>query len=143
MPPVSYQQVLAQLDPEAIARDTLAFVRVPSETGAEGAGGEYFAELCERAGLEVEVDRFIPERPNVYARLAGTAPGRPLLFNGHLDTIPRGASDPPDLRDGWVIGRGAEDMKGGLVAMVHAAMALRRAGRAAPLGPLALGGRWA
>ena len=127
MPPVSYQQVLAQLDPEAIARDTLAFVRVPSETGAEGAGGEHFAELCERAGLEVEVDRFIPERPNVYARLAGTAPGRPLLLNGHLDTIPRGASDPPDLRDGWVIGRGAEDMKGGLVAMVHAAMALRRA----------------
>ena len=128
MPPVSYQQVLAQLDPEAIARDTLAFVRVPSETGAEGAGGEHFAELCERAGLEVEVDRFIPERPNVYARIAGTAPGRPLLLNGHIDTIPRGASDPPDLRDGWVIGRGAEDMKGGLVATVHAAMALRRAG---------------
>ena len=45
-----------------------------------------------------------------------------------MDTIPRGDSEPPELRDGWVVGRGAEDMKGGLVATVHAATALRRAG---------------
>ena len=128
MQPVSYQQVLARLDPEAIARDTLAFVQVPSETGAEGAGGEYFAALCQRAELEIEIDRFIADRPNVYARLPGTERGRPLMLNGHVDTIPRGDSDPPELRDGWVVGRGAEDMKGGLVAMVHAASALRRAG---------------
>ncbi|MCY4110695.1 MAG: M20/M25/M40 family metallo-hydrolase, partial [Chloroflexi bacterium] len=125
---VMHQQVLDLLDADAIARDTLAFVQVPSETGAEGPGGEHFAALCERAGLEVEVDRFIPDRPNVYARHPGSESGRPLLLNGHVDTIPRGASDPPEMRDGWVVGRGAEEMKGGLVAMVHAAMALRRAG---------------
>ena len=68
------------------------------------------------------------DRPNVYARLPGAERGRPLLLNGHVDTIPRGDSDPPEMRDGWVVGRGAEDMKGGLVAMVHAAVALRRAG---------------
>lgn len=125
---VMHQRVMDLLDAEALARDTLAFVQVPSETGAEGPGSEHFAALCERAGLEVEVDRFISDRPNVYARLPGTTPGRPLLLNGHVDTIPRGDSDPPALRDGWVVGRGAEDMKGGLVAMVHAAMALRLAG---------------
>ena len=141
MQPVSYQQVLARLDPEAIARDTLAFVEVASETGAEGPGSEHFAAFCERAGLEVEVDRFIADRPNVYARLPGTERGRPLMLNGHVDTIPRGDSDPPELRDGWVVGRGAEDMKGGLVAMVHAASALRRAGVPLALGPLAVGSR--
>ncbi len=123
-----HQRVLDLLDAEAIARDTLAFVEVASETGAEGPGSEHFAALCERAGLEVEVDRFIADRPNVYARLPGAERGRPLLLNGHVDTIPRGDSDPPEMRDGWVVGRGSEDMKGGLVAMVHAAMALRRAG---------------
>src|SRR4029453_4201871 len=47
--------------------------------------------------------------------------------NGHTDTIPIGVSRPP-ARDGdWIVGRGAEDMKGGLVAMVHAAAALRKA----------------
>ena len=122
------ERVLEQLDAEAIARDTLDFVRVTSETGTEGPGSEHFASLCERAGLEVEIDRFIPDRPNVYARLPGVAQGSPLLLNGHVDTIPVGASDAPDLQDGWVVGRGSEDMKGGLVATVYAVLALQRAG---------------
>ncbi len=124
--------VVAAIDPAAIARDTLEFVQVASETGTEGPGSRFFADLCGRAGLEVEVDPFEPERPNVYARLPGGGGSEigagVLLFNGHVDTIPIGDSDPPALTDGWVVGRGAEDMKGGLVASVHAAAALRAAG---------------
>jgi hypothetical protein len=37
-----------------------------------------------------------------------------LLLNGHTDTIPIGASQTPSLDGDWIIGRGAEDMKGGL-----------------------------
>ena len=55
------------------------------------------------------------------------APVQPCVLNGHVDTIPIGVSWPPRREDGWVCGRGAEDMKGGLVAMVHAARAVQRA----------------
>ena len=44
--------------------------------------------------------------------------GSALVLNGHVDTIPIGVSWPPRREGGWVCGRGAEDMKGGLVAMV-------------------------
>jgi acetylornithine deacetylase/succinyl-diaminopimelate desuccinylase-like protein len=125
--------VLRHIDAEAIARDTLEFVRVKSETGDEGEGSQFLAGLLRREGFEVTLDDVEPGRPNVYTLVQGPARGqtgrsRTLLFNGHTDTIPVGVSAPP-ARDGdWVIGRGTEDMKGGLVAMVHAAAALKKAG---------------
>jgi acetylornithine deacetylase/succinyl-diaminopimelate desuccinylase-like protein len=127
-------RVLDEIDAGRIARDALAFVSVPSETGREGPGSLFLAELLRREGFEPTLDEVEPDRPNVYARLGGRgAPqaGPALLLNGHTDTIPIGASDPPGREGEWIVGRGAEDMKGGLTAMVHAAGALRRAG--APL----------
>ncbi len=121
--------MLLEMNSGAIARDTLDFINVPSETGAERDGSLFFAELLRREGFEPELDLVEDDRPNVYARLPGTDPSAPaLLFNGHTDTIPIGQSAPPALDGDWVVGRGAEDMKGGLVAVVHAAIALKRAG---------------
>jgi acetylornithine deacetylase/succinyl-diaminopimelate desuccinylase-like protein len=115
------------LQAEALGLDTLEFVRVPSETGTEQPGSQFFADLLQREGFETEFDPVDSTRSNVYARLPGLDPRAPVfVLNGHTDTIPIGASAPPALADGFVIGRGAEDMKGGLVAMVHAASALRR-----------------
>jgi acetylornithine deacetylase len=61
--------------------------------------------------------------------------GRSVLFNGHLDVVPTGSADlwssPPfsgDLRDGWLFGRGAGDMKAGLVCAFAAYRALRLLG---------------
>lgn len=122
------RSVLAAIDAEAIAADTLAFVEVVSETGDEGRGSAYLADLLRRLGFDVEVDDVLPGRPNVYARAAGAGGGPCLAFNGHTDTIPVGACHAPGRAGDWIAGRGAEDMKGGLVAMVHAAAALRRAG---------------
>ncbi|MFN0171619.1 MAG: M20 family metallopeptidase [Bryobacteraceae bacterium] len=117
-----------QINSEAIARDTLEFLQVKSETCTEGPGSLFLAGLMRREGFDVTLDPVEPGRPNVLCRIAGSGGGRSLLFNGHTDTIPIGKSAPP-ARDGdWIIGRGAEDMKGGLVAMVHAAAALRKAG---------------
>ena len=116
------------IDAEAIARDTLEFVGVQSETGAEGDGSRFLADLMRRDGFEARLEEVGPGRPNVYCRVPGTGDGRALVFNGHTDTIPIGVSAPA-ARDGdWIVGRGTEDMKGGLVAMVHAAAALRQAG---------------
>jgi acetylornithine deacetylase len=76
------------IDAERIAEETLAFVRVRSETGDEGAAAEFFAELLRREGFEPRLDPVEPGRPNVYARWAGSGGGPALLFNGHTDTIP-------------------------------------------------------
>jgi acetylornithine deacetylase/succinyl-diaminopimelate desuccinylase-like protein len=119
---------LEEIDPEALARDCLDFVAVRSETGDEGAGSAFFAGLLRREGWEVSLDDAAPGRPNVVCRLpGGPGAGPALVLNGHVDTIPIGVSWPPRREDGWVCGRGAEDMKGGLVAMVHAARAVQRA----------------
>ena len=125
---MNVDEVLARIDGEAIAADTLEFVRVKSETGVESAGCEFIADLWRREGLEPSVDVVEGDRNNVYTTVEGRGGGPALMFNGHIDTIPIGASDPP-ARDGeWIVGRGAEDMKGGLVAMTHAAAAIQQAG---------------
>ena len=63
--------------------------------------------------------------------------GRTLLINGHIDVVPVNestwSSEPftPVIRDGWLYGRGAGDMKGGFAMTVLALRALRRLGSAA------------
>ncbi len=68
-------------------------------------------------------------------RPADASGGKSALFNGHLDVVsPEPAdlweTDPftPVVRDGWLYGRGAGDMKGGVAAMVYALHAVERAG---------------
>ncbi len=64
-------------------------------------------------------------------------PGRSLILQGHVDVVPAGPSDmwmfppfDPVIKDGWMNGRGAHDMKQGVSAMVFAMDALRTAGLA-------------
>ena len=86
-------------------------------------------------------DRFFPAgldfvgRPQLAATLAGAGAGRSLLVNGHIDVVdvePRDQwlSDPFVLteRDGYLYGRGANDMKGGIAGLVIALETLRREG---------------
>ena len=61
--------------------------------------------------------------------------GRSVLFNGHLDVVSPEPEDlwqhdpfKPVIRDGWLYGRGAGDMKSGVAAMVYALHALKKAG---------------
>jgi acetylornithine deacetylase len=66
----------------------------------------------------------------------GDGAGRSLILNGHIDVVspePRSHWEPGDpfaarVEDGWVIGRGAADMKCGLAAILGAVRGLRSAG---------------
>jgi acetylornithine deacetylase len=78
----------------------------------------------------VRRDRNYINRPNVISRVFGAGGGRSLLLSGHMDTVPA----PGDWADGpfsgrtkrgCLYGRGAWDMKGGLVAQFAVLMALR------------------
>jgi acetylornithine deacetylase len=78
----------------------------------------------------------VSSKRNVVATWPATGSGgRSLILNGHVDVVPPASaalwSSPPFAarRDGdWIYGRGAGDMKAGLVAMTGAVRALRRAG---------------
>ncbi len=77
-----------------------------------------------RIGMDVEMQPAAPNRPNVIGVLEGRAPGPSLMFCGHMDTVGvEGMSRPfdPVVRDGRLYGRGAQDMKGGVAAMIDAA----------------------
>ncbi len=123
------ESVFRNIHADALAIDLLSFVEVRSETGSDGPGSEFLAALLRRQGFDVELDPVEDGRPNVYARIPGARAAAPsLLINGHTDTIPVGQCDPAGRQGDYIAGRGSEDMKGGLVAMVHAASALRQAG---------------
>lgn len=86
-------------------------------------------------GIEAKVDEFSPGRANLLARLHGEAGhAGSLVFCGHMDVVPAGGAawefDPfeAEERDGRIYGRGASDMKGGLVAMAVALANLKRGG---------------
>lgn len=110
-------------------------IRCRSENppGREEEAAHYIATVLQKNGIDTEVVPVVPGRPNVVARLKGQAPGRTLLFNGHLDTVPGGSgwsSDPfaPVTREGKLFGRGASDMKSGVAAMACAAIRLKQMG---------------
>lgn len=72
---------------------------------------------------------------NVVGRKVSTGGGRSLAFNSHVDVVPAGSShrwtSPPfePRREGdWLYGRGAGDMKAGLVASIFALDAIAEAG---------------
>jgi acetylornithine deacetylase len=97
----------------------------------EAAIADLVAARLRRAGVDVSVQEIAPGRPNVIAVLEGRARGRTLVFCGHTDTVGAGGMDDPFTpieREGRLYGRGAQDMKGGVAAMIAAAIALAERG---------------
>jgi|GEM_PF-3892111 len=98
--------------------------------GGEAACLEYLAGGLAEAGFAVHLDSFGPGRVSLVARLHPDAPQSGLCLAGHIDTVPLGRAewrvDPlaGEVRNGRLHGRGASDMKGGIAAMVAAAVSL-------------------
>jgi acetylornithine deacetylase/succinyl-diaminopimelate desuccinylase-like protein len=82
--------------------------------------------LLNEAGIETKILAKTPERPNLIARLPGRGDALPLLLYGHVDVVTTQGQEwhqPPfegKLVDGFVWGRGALDMKGGVAMMLAA-----------------------
>jgi succinyl-diaminopimelate desuccinylase len=115
-----------------------ALVRIPTQNppGHEKACAEFIHERLIGWGVEAElVSKPYPHRPQVLAVVHGKAPGKTLIFNGHIDVVPEGSrnqwrDDPYGgvLRDGKVYGRGSSDMKGGVGLMMALAKRLQEGG---------------
>ena len=112
-----------RLDPARVHQRALDLVSITSPTGDSWQAAEFYAECLREMGLSVQLDEEFPDSPTVIAYLDGDQPGPTLELGGHLDTIPV-AHDPPVIREGVLYGRGAEDMKGGMAAVLEVARVL-------------------
>ncbi|SDW69231.1 Acetylornithine deacetylase/Succinyl-diaminopimelate desuccinylase [Amycolatopsis xylanica] len=101
---------------------------------AEGErdAAEYVAARLSDAGIEPKIIESAPRRANVLARIPGTDPTLPgMLVQGHLDVVPADAADwtvPPfsgEVRDDYLWGRGAVDMKDFIAMVLSFAPTLR------------------
>lgn len=115
---------------ELVAIDSVNPSLVPGSRGEQDMARRIALE-CFDAGLTVEITEVVSGRPNVVGVLEGSAPGPTLMFCGHMDTVGvAGMAAPfqPVRRGDRLYGRGAQDMKGGLAAMLGAARALAEGG---------------
>jgi succinyl-diaminopimelate desuccinylase len=99
-------------------------IRKPSVTPADLGALDIVQQALEGLGFHVKRYQF-EDIDNLYARLGDAAPN--FCFAGHTDVVPTGdigkwSVDPFEaaLRDGFLIGRGAADMKGGIAAFIAA-----------------------
>jgi acetylornithine deacetylase len=112
----------------SLLRDLVAIDSV-NPTLVPGAAGEAqissaIADHLRRLGLDVSLQEAAPGRSNVIGILEGRERGPALMFCGHVDTVGvDGMNAPfdPIVRDGRLYGRGSQDMKGGVAAMIDAA----------------------
>ncbi len=111
--------------------------------GSEAQCVSYINSLLTDAGFETAILAKDPDRPNLIARLKGRGTASPLLLYGHVDVVATANQNwthPPfegKVVDGYVWGRGALDMKGG-VAMMLAAFLRAKAEDLTPAGDIVL-----
>ena len=98
-------------------------IRIPSVNYGEGRGdekamAEYVASKLAEAGIKSELIETAPNRVNVVAKIEGSDQSRPgLVLHGHIDVVPANAGDwsvdpfSGEIKDGFIWGRGAVDMK--------------------------------
>ena len=115
---------------DLVAIDSVNPGLVPGGAG-ERAIAEEIAARLRREQIDAELVDVEPGRPNVVAIIEGREKGPALMFCGHTDTVGVEGMDAPFdpvVRDGRLYGRGAQDMKAGVAAMLDAAIAIARKG---------------
>jgi acetylornithine deacetylase/succinyl-diaminopimelate desuccinylase-like protein len=122
-----YQQGMTDSSPSASpsAQDEvvdllveLIRINTSNPTNPERPAAEWVAGKLDEVGIDSEIIEAAPGRASTIARIEGADQSRPpLLIHGHLDVVPAEAAewsvDPfaGEVRDGYVWGRGAVDMK--------------------------------
>ncbi len=152
------QTALAALDEQGLLHAFRHLLRIPSVTGDEAAAQHWLGQQMQQLGLAVdlwtidvpemkkhpqfpgmEVDRSHHEAVGLVGtwqrETTSAVAGKRLVFNGHIDVVPAGdlsnwQHDPwgAELEGGRIFGRGACDMKSGLMAALYAVKAIKDSG---------------
>ncbi len=102
------------------------FIRIDTSNppGNEEKAILFLENILEKEGLSTEIYLPAPKRANIISRIEGRKKGKPVILLGHVDVVPAKADewevDPFGgvLKDGFVYGRGAIDMKGQLICQL-------------------------
>jgi acetylornithine deacetylase/succinyl-diaminopimelate desuccinylase-like protein len=126
------------IDAVSLLQDLIRF-DTTNPPGNEEACVAYVESRLRDHGIESERYERAPGRPNLVARHDGANGGPPLVLYGHVDVVTTAGQQwtrPPfggEVADGYVWGRGALDMKGGVAMCVAAFVSAHEANTATPL----------
>ncbi|MGD0233337.1 MAG: M20/M25/M40 family metallo-hydrolase [Syntrophorhabdales bacterium] len=102
--------------------------------GNEEAAVQFIEAWLKKEGITSQIFSPAPQRGNLMARLKGKKAGEPIVLLGHIDVVPAndaGWTEPPFkgvVRNGYMYGRGAVDMKSDVAAQILAFATLKREG---------------
>lgn len=142
---VATAQVRAQTSPDwdALARESQGVlsdylrVNTTNPPGNELLGARFLKTILDREGIEatiLDTTELGSNRANLYARLRGNGTKKAIALVHHIDVVPvtpaSWSVDPFSgaVKDGYIWGRGAIDMKGHGIAQLMAMIALKRSG---------------
>ncbi len=132
-----YIRAVRHVTADAVQDTLVEMVNIASPTGREGALAEHIVARLAKAGFNASLQEVSPGRPNAVGVRPGTGDGVNLLFTGHMDTSYDGDEDylqgdgfkpKAVVRDGWIWGLGANNMKSGLASALVALEAIHREG---------------
>jgi len=112
-------------------------VNTTNPPGNELAAARFLKAILDREAIEAQILDTVelgPNRANLYARLRGNGTKRAIALVHHMDVVPATPSswsvDPFSgmIKDGYIWGRGALDMKGSGIAQLMALIAIKRSG---------------
>jgi acetylornithine deacetylase/succinyl-diaminopimelate desuccinylase-like protein len=131
------------IDWPALEREGLTLLRdylrvnTSNPPGSEVEAARLLRDFLAKQGIDAQLldtAELGAGRANLYARIKGSGSKRAIALVHHMDVVPATAgtwSVPPfsgALRDGYVYGRGALDMKSEGIAQIMAVVALKRGG---------------
>src|SRR5216117_2741117 len=108
-------------------------INTTNPPGNEIVAARWLAAVLQRDGIEARIFEPAPGKANLYARLAGDGSARPLILLNHMDVVLASPEywtvDPFSglIKDSYVWGRGALDMKGEAIAQLMTLLTLKRA----------------
>ena len=109
-------------------------INTTNPPGNERRTADWLAAVLARDGITAQVFEPAPGKANLYARLRGDGSARPIILLNHMDVVlasPEYWSVNPFgglIKDGYIWGRGAQDMKGEGIAELMTLLVLKRAG---------------
>lgn len=135
----AYASAQSQINWDAVQKEALELfiqylkIDTTNPPGNETRAANFFAEICKREGIEHKVFEPFPGRGTLWARLKGDGSQRPVVLLNHTDVVPHNPefwSVPAfsgQIKDGFIYGRGSQDMKSVGVAQFMTLVALKRA----------------
>jgi succinyl-diaminopimelate desuccinylase len=121
-----------EIDVNELVSLSQALIRYPNinPPAQDQAISHFLAGYLEDLGMEVSCEDLGQGRVNILAIWEGQTPGPVLLLNGHLDVVAPGQGWTVDpfagvVKDGYLYGRGAVDMKSNIAALILAVKTLK------------------